>query len=116
MDLSHNWTVASSHNHKPHLPPLLRASRAALRRLNTWLNRRYDLANVRYRPPDLNGAADLAAAEDALRQLDLPGLDARAYVEKHLLRLARTLTLVPKPRSSSRILAVTSQARMKWIA
>jgi SAM-dependent methyltransferase len=34
-------------------------------------------------------------AEACLRQLDVSGNDARAYFEKHLPRLARTLSLVP---------------------
>ena len=79
--------------------------RALLRRLNTYLNRRYDSAKARHNPaPSLDAPAGLAAAEQALRTLDLPNLESRAYVEKHMPRLARTLTLVPPPRTSSRIL------------
>jgi SAM-dependent methyltransferase len=83
----------------------LRAVRAALHRLNTWLSRRYEVgASGPYRAPDQHTPDGVAKAEDALRQLDLPSLDARSYFEKHILRLARTLTLVPSPRSSGRIL------------
>jgi SAM-dependent methyltransferase len=87
-------------------PPLpLRAIRALLRRLNIYLSRRYDSARAHLHPvPSPEAPAGLAAAEQALRTLDLPGLEARAYVEKHMPRLARTLTLVPPPRTSGRIL------------
>jgi SAM-dependent methyltransferase len=44
------------------------------------------------------------AADLALRQLDLPDDNARAYFEKHLPRLARTLTLVPRGGEGSGIL------------
>jgi SAM-dependent methyltransferase len=68
-------------------------------------SRRYQAAGARcHSMPASESVAKLAEAEQALRQLDLPGLAARAYVEKHLPRLARTLTLVPPPRTSGRIL------------
>ena len=41
---------------------------------------------------------------ELLRGLDLPDEAAREYFQKHLPRLARTLTLVPRPQSSSRVL------------
>jgi SAM-dependent methyltransferase len=47
---------------------------------------------------------DIAAAEQALRTLEPPDDKARAYFEKHLPRLARTLTLIPPPCTSGRIL------------
>jgi SAM-dependent methyltransferase len=47
---------------------------------------------------------ELGAAVEELRGLDLPDQEARTYFEKHLPRLARTLTLVPRSRSSGRIL------------
>jgi SAM-dependent methyltransferase len=49
-------------------------------------------------------SAELAAVEQRLRELDPPDPNARAYFEKHLPRLARTLTLVPPSRTSGRIL------------
>jgi len=48
--------------------------------------------------------AELDDAEEQLRGLDLPAGDNREYFLKHLPRLARTLTLVPPPRTSGRIL------------
>jgi SAM-dependent methyltransferase len=47
---------------------------------------------------------DLSTAVAELRGLDLPDQEARTYFEKHLPRLARTLTLIPKSQSSGRIL------------
>ncbi len=84
------------------LPPHLRAVRAALRRLNIYLSRRYDSSVVR--GDSLATLPDVAAAERRLRTLDLTGDEAQAYFEKHLPRLARTLTLIPKPTASGRIL------------
>ncbi len=63
-------------------------------------------------PPAADAPEELAKAEDALRQLDLPSLDARSYFEKHLRRLARTLTLVPRPQTSSRILELGCYMQM----
>jgi SAM-dependent methyltransferase len=39
-----------------------------------------------------------------LRTLPMPDAPARAYLEKHVPRLARTLALVPPPRTTGRIL------------
>jgi SAM-dependent methyltransferase len=82
------------------LPLPLRAVRAALRRLNIHLSRHYHEAVVRGSKP----LPDVGAAELALRTLEPADENARAYFEKHLPRLARTLTLIPKPSSSQRIL------------
>jgi len=89
-----------------YLPFPLRAVRAALRRMNTYLSRRYERsAAAKHAMPLPDGPhADLARAEHALRQLTVSGNAALAYFEKHLPRLARTLTLVPPPKASSRIL------------
>jgi SAM-dependent methyltransferase len=84
------------------LPLPLRAVRAALRRLNIYLRRHYDASVI-----EGHASAplpDLAETEKVLRTLELPDKKARAYFEKHLARLARTLTLVPKPKASQRIL------------
>ena len=48
--------------------------------------------------------AELDTALELLGGLDLAAGKSREYFEKHLQRLARTLTLVPRPRSSGRIL------------
>jgi SAM-dependent methyltransferase len=49
-------------------------------------------------------SAELDAAAERLHSLDLPDGEVRAYFLKHLPRLARTLTLVPRPRTSGNIL------------
>jgi SAM-dependent methyltransferase len=42
--------------------------------------------------------------EEALRQFPTPNADARAYLDRHLKRLARTLALVPAPGPTGRVL------------
>jgi SAM-dependent methyltransferase len=54
--------------------------------------------------PQAAAPQDLEAAKEQLQRLDLPDADARSYFAKHLPRLARTLSLTPGPKSSSRIL------------
>jgi len=56
-------------------------------------------------PAEPAGHSDeLGVAIEELRGLDLFDQEGRTYFEKHLPRLARTLTLVPRSRSSGRIL------------
>jgi SAM-dependent methyltransferase len=84
------------------LPFHLRAIRAALRRLNNFLSRRYESSAARAHPMPLpEPSAELDAAAGQLRSLDVPEGDVRAYFLKHLPRLARTLTLVPRPRTDT---------------
>jgi SAM-dependent methyltransferase len=83
----------------PSLPLPLRLVRNLLQRLN-----------YHFSPPPGPGSTEQFDAgkvkvfEDALRQL--PGEDdnGRAYLEKHLSRLARTLAMVPQPGPTSRAL------------
>jgi SAM-dependent methyltransferase len=87
------------------LPLPLRAVRAALRRMNTYLSRRYESSVARGNPmPVPERSAELDAAAEQLRGLDLPAGESGEYFHKHLPRLARTLTLVPRPQTSGRIL------------
>ena len=81
-------------------------ARAVLRRINSYLSRRYEssLAIERPMPDPERPETEIATAKEALRQLAISGSAPRAYFEKHLPRLARTLTLIPPPKSSSRIL------------
>lgn len=46
----------------------------------------------------------LKEAEEALRRMPMPDAAAKAYLEKHIPRLARTLALVPPPQSTGRAL------------
>jgi SAM-dependent methyltransferase len=87
------------------LPFHLRAIRAALRRLNIYLSRRHESAVARKRPMAApEKPAELDTALELLRGLDVAAGESREYLQKHLQRLARTLTLVPRPRGSGRIL------------
>lgn len=54
--------------------------------------------------PEQESSADMHVAAELLRGLDIPAGADREYFDKHMPRLARTLTLVPRPRSSGRIL------------
>jgi SAM-dependent methyltransferase len=73
--------------------------------MNTYLSRRYESSVARGNPiPVPERSAELDAATKQLRGLDLPAGDNGEYFHKHLPRLARTLTLVPRPQSSGRIL------------
>ena len=47
-----------------------------------------------------------------LRSLDLPNEGARKYLEIHLERIARTLTLVPPPGPSRRVLELGAYMQM----
>jgi len=79
--------------------------RAALRRLNTYLSRRHESSVAQGGPvPQAATPQDLEAAREQLQRLDLQDQDDRNYFAKHLPRLARTLALTPRPKSSSRIL------------
>jgi SAM-dependent methyltransferase len=49
-------------------------------------------------------AGRLQQAEEALRQLHADDIGAKAYLEKHIPRLAQTLALVPPPQSTRRVL------------
>ena len=46
----------------------------------------------------------LRAAEQALRDLQMPDQAAQMYLEEHIPRLARTLALVPPPQGTGRVL------------
>ena len=81
----------------PSLPFPLRLVRNLLQRLNYHLSP----------SPGIIEQVDPAKLEDnekALRQLPTPDQSARAYLDKHVPRLARTLALVPPPQSTGRVL------------
>ncbi len=81
----------------PSLPFPLRFVRSLLQRLNYHLTGDVETAE----PFD---ASKLRVNEEALRQLPTPDAGARAYLDKHVPRLARTLALVPPPQSTGRVL------------
>jgi SAM-dependent methyltransferase len=79
--------------------------RGGLRRLNAYLSRRYDREEAKEHPaPPIDPPGRLGEAEEQLRGLDLEGEGARAYLEKHLPRLARTLTLIPVSTDNGAVL------------
>jgi SAM-dependent methyltransferase len=81
----------------PSLPFPLRLVRNLLQRLN------YHLSAL----PDSGAQFDaerVKANEQALRELPTPDVNARAYFDKHVPRLARTLALVPPPQKTGRVL------------
>ncbi len=82
----------------PQLPAHLKLLRNLLRRLNYHLS---SAANPVAEPFD---PRQLARAEAALRDMPMPDDDARAYLAKHIPRLARTLALIPPPGPAGRIL------------
>jgi SAM-dependent methyltransferase len=47
-----------------------------------------------------------------VRSVDLPNADARSYLEIHIPRIGRTLTLVPPPKTSMRILEMGAYMQM----
>jgi len=73
--------------------------------MNTYLTRRYESAVAAKNPMALpESSAELDAALEQLRSLEVPPGGAREYFDKHLPRLARTLALVPGPRAGGRVL------------
>ncbi len=81
------------------LPAHLRLVRRLLRSLNYHLTsaRRRDVVE----PFD---AERLEQARQALQLMPVPDAGAKAYLEKHIPRLARTLALVPPPQHTGRAL------------
>lgn len=80
------------------MPPLpLRFVRSLLKKLNYHLGPS-PVASEQFVQEKLK------ASEEALRQLPMPDAGARAYLDKHVPRLARTLALVPPPQSTGRVL------------
>ncbi len=96
----------------PDLPLRLRLIRAALRRLNISLSRRRERRKWESASRAPARTDDLAALEAALRQLRLDDPAARAYFEKHLPRLKRTLSLVPQPTGFRRALELGCYMQM----
>jgi SAM-dependent methyltransferase len=81
------------------LPLPLQLVRNLLRRIN------YHLTGSQRRSFDEPfDAARLKAAEAALDGMPMPDEGARAYLKKHVPRLARTLALAPPPGSTGRVL------------
>ncbi len=83
----------------PPTPAYLRVLRNLLRRL------KYHLGAFNSRAPaEPFDPRRLEAAEQALRGFEMPDAGAKAYLEKHIPRLARTLALAPPPQETGRVL------------
>lgn len=72
-----------------------------LRQALQWCNYRLGPWSI---PPEPFDQAKLRAAQEALHNLQMPDEGAKAYLAKHIPRLARTLALVPPPQSTGRVL------------
>ena len=83
----------------PSLPFPLRFVRYLLRRLNYHLSSSYQ---KNFSEPF--DRETLEKFEAALREMPAPSEGARAYLNKHVPRLAKTLALVPPPQSTGRVL------------
>jgi SAM-dependent methyltransferase len=83
----------------PKISPSLRLVRNLLRKLNYHLSEQ-----VGGSPQEPFDAVKLRTSEGALRAMPMPDAAAKAYLEKHVPRLARTLALVPPPQSTGRVL------------
>jgi len=78
----------------------LRLVRHLLRRLNFHLSK----PGTRARFQEPFDPDRLKRAEEALHQIPSVDAGAKAYLEKHIPRLARTLALVPPPADTGRVL------------
>lgn len=82
------------------LSPPLRLVRHLLRRLNYHLGKP---GRANQLEPQFDQDL-LKRAEEALHQMPLDNPDSKAYLEKHIPRLARTLALAPPPGETGRVL------------
>lgn len=84
---------------KPRLPAHLRLLRTLLRKLNYHLT-----ASDPGNSAEPFDPVRLQQSVEALEQMPMPDEGARAYLKKHIPRLARTLALVPPPQATGRVL------------
>ena len=66
-------------------------------------------ANNEVRLPKVRLAREI---EDFLRSMDMPDGDARGYLEVHMARMVRTLSVTPGPRLTGRILELGAYMHM----
>ena len=89
--------------------PLVGSLRALLARLDQGLSRLVMPAAAVEIVPPWKRYDEIVAF---VRAIDLPDSAARTYLEIHLPRIGRTLTLVPPPRSSKRVLEMGAYMQM----
>jgi SAM-dependent methyltransferase len=75
-----------------------------LRDKTRWLNGRVQEYFAVTPDPAPFDAKKYQDAVDELHRLETDGPESKAYLEKHIPRLARTLTLIPPPTQSGRVL------------
>ena len=89
--------------------PLVRSVRHLLRRLDETLSHfDVDTRTSENRP----AAGRYNEIVAFVRSLDLPGPDARQYLENHIARIGRTLAMVPPPQTSKRVLELGAYMQM----
>jgi SAM-dependent methyltransferase len=88
--------------------PLIRSIRGFLGRLDERLSH-FDVEARVENPPPRDRFDEIVAF---VRSVDLPNADARQYLENHIARIGRTLTLVPPPRGSGRVLELGAYMQM----
>jgi SAM-dependent methyltransferase len=87
---------------------LVRTIRDVLARLDKWLGR-VEVRDKAGQPPRSGRYDEIAAF---VRSIDQPDDAARQYLEIHVPRIARSLTLVPPPGSSGRVLEMGAYMQM----
>jgi SAM-dependent methyltransferase len=88
--------------------PLIRSIRNLLARLDEKLSR-LDVETPAERVPPRHRYDDIVSF---VRSIDLPSPEARQYLENHISRIGRTLTLVPPPNSSKSVLELGAYMHM----
>src|SRR5579871_1409108 len=88
--------------------PLVRSIRKLLVRLDEKLSH-LDVQHQGARTPAADRYDEIVAF---VRSIDLPNAEARQYLENHISRIGRTLTLVPPPKTSGRILELGTYMHM----
>jgi SAM-dependent methyltransferase len=88
--------------------PLIRSLRDILVKADEKLSH-LDVQNIEENIPPRDRADEIAAF---VRSMDQPDDAARNYLEIHIPRVARTLTLVPPPQKSGRILEMGTYMHM----
>src|SRR5712691_5780203 len=89
--------------------PLVRSVRNLLVRLDEALSHLDLQKNVVEAAPPRHRYDEIVAF---VRSIDLPDAAAREYLEIHIPRIGRTLTLVPPPSSSKRVLEMGAYMQM----
>jgi len=89
--------------------PVVHNIRRGLHALSGWLSRFDNNQLPEPAEPPLDRAAEIEAF---LRVLDYPDAGNRAYVETHMERFVRTLTMVPPPAKTVRVLELGAYMQM----